>query len=61
MSAGADTKSKRSGRSALQGDDLRLLDDGSERGRALKSDVVATKTAGEGVSEDGESTRVNVR
>ena len=34
--------------------DLRLLEDGSERGGAFDADVVAADTAGEGRSEDGE-------
>ena len=35
------------GGGALEGGDLRLLEDGSERGGALSSDVVASDTAGE--------------
>ena len=54
MSGGADTKANWGG-GALELDDLRLLEDGSERGGALVSDVVASETVGEGRSEDGES------
>ena len=42
-----------SGGGALEVGDHRLLEDGCECGRALVSDVVATKTASEGRSEDG--------
>ena len=38
--------------------DLRLLEDGGERGGALDSDVVAPETAGEG--QDGNGERVGV-
>ena len=41
------------GGGALEVGDHRLLEDGCERGRALNSDVVATKTASEEQSEDG--------
>ena len=54
MSMGADTKVNTRGGGALQMGDLRLLEDGSERGGALVSDVVAVETAGEERSEDGE-------
>ena len=43
-----------SGGGAPQRGNLRLLEDGSECGGALESDVVFTETAGEGRSEDGE-------
>ena len=39
--------------------DLRLLEDGSERGGALDSDVIDADTAGEGRSEDGEKAVVS--
>ena len=42
-----------SGGGAPQGGNLRLLEDGSEYGGALDSDVVFTETAGEGRSKDG--------
>ena len=45
---GADTKVNTRGGGALQMGDLRLLEDGSERGGALVSDVVATETARDG-------------
>ena len=47
------------GGGALELQDLRLLEDGSERGHALNSDAVATKTASEGRSEDGERAAVS--
>ena len=40
-----------SGGGALQGGDLRLLEDSSERGGALVSDLVETETANKGQSE----------
>ena len=53
---GADTKANTLwGDGALEVGDLCLLEDGSERGGALVSDVVANETVGEGRSEDGES------
>ena len=60
MSTGADTKANTRGGGALEIGDDRLLEDGCERGRAINSDVVVTKTASEGRSEDGvrESSRV---
>ena len=39
---------------ALEAGDRRLLEDGSERGNALNSDVVAFETASEGCDGDGE-------
>ena len=55
MSANADTKTNTlwGGNGAPEVVDLRLLEDGGERGGALDSDVVATETVGEGRSEDG--------
>ena len=52
MSRGADTNANSlGGGGALQGGDLRLLEDGGERGDALVSDVVETETANKGQSE----------
>ena len=51
----------RSGGGAPQGGNLRLIEDGSERGGALVSDLVAPNTASEGQDGNGESTRVNGR
>ena len=49
---GADTKANASRESsALEGGDLRLLEDGSQRSDALVSDVVASDTASEGQNE----------
>ena len=56
MSTGADTKEKGGG--ALELLDLRLFEDGGERGSALGSDVVARNTASEG--QDGNCERVGV-
>jgi len=60
VSAGADSARKRTlwGSSALEISDHRLLEDGSERGGALVSDVVALETASEGWG--GNSERVGV-
>ena len=60
MSMGADSAQKRTlwGSSALEMGDHRLLEDGSERGGALVSDVVALETASEGWG--GNSERVGV-
>jgi len=49
---GADVKANTGGGGALQLLDLRLLEDGGERGGALDSDVVAVETAVEERSED---------
>ena len=56
MSTGADSARRRTlwGSSALEMGYHRLLEDGSERGGALVSDVVVTETADEGRSRDGE-------
>jgi hypothetical protein len=60
VSANADTKAN-----TLWGDgapevlDLRLLEDGGERGGALDSDVVCIETVGEGRSEDGKRAAVS--
>ena len=60
MSTGADMKSNDMwGGGAPQGGDLRLLEDGSERGGALDSDVVVSETAGEWWSKDGERAAVS--
>ena len=45
VSMGADTKANTRGGGALEGGDLRLLEDSSEHGGALNSDVVAKETA----------------
>ena len=59
MSAGADTKGNTLwGGGAPEVGDLRLLEDGGERGDALGSDVVAPNTASEG--QDGNDERVGV-
>ena len=60
MSTGADTKANTRGRGALELGDLRLLEDGSERGGALVSDPVLCETASEGWGQC-ESRRVNGR
>ena len=49
---GADTKAKGGG--ALELLDLRLFEDGGERGSALGSDVVVRNTASEGQDRNGE-------
>ena len=51
---GADRKANTRGGGALELGDSRLFEDGSERGGSLVSDGVATETAGEGRSKDGE-------
>ena len=54
MSTGVDTKANTLGWSgALEGGDLRLLEDGSERGGALVVDPVPSKTASEGRGGNG--------
>ena len=59
MSTGTDTKGTHyKGGGALEVGDHRLFEDGCECGRALNSDVVETKTASEGWSEDGVRTAV---
>ena len=50
---GADTKANTRGGGALELGDSRLFEEESEEGGALVSDVVVTKTADEGRSEDG--------
>ena len=51
---GTDTKGTHyNGGGTLEVGDHRLFEDGCECGRALNSDVVETKTASEGWSEDG--------
>ena len=49
---GADVKANTGGGGALQLLDVRLLEDGGERGGALDSDLVAIETAVEERSED---------
>ena len=53
---GADSARKRTlwGSSALEMGDHRLFEDGGERGGALVADRVASETASDGQSEDGE-------
>ena len=50
---GVDTRAILWGGCALQGGNVRLLEDGSERGGALGSDLVESETANKGQSEDG--------
>ena len=60
MSANADTKANTlGGDGAPEVLDLRLLEDGGERGGALDSDVVCIETVGEGRSEDGKRAAVS--
>jgi hypothetical protein len=54
VSMGADAKANTQGGSALEMGYHRLLEDGSERGGALGSDVVVEETADEGRSGDDE-------
>ena len=60
MSAGADIKANTRGGGALQVGDLRLLEDGSERGGALGSYAVEVETASEGQNGNGESAGVSM-
>ena len=55
MSAGVDTKANTRSGGALQVGDLGLLEDGSELGRGLNSDVVASETASKGWSGNGQA------
>ena len=57
---GADTKANMWGGGAPEAGDLRLLEDGSESGGALVSDVVAPNTASEGQDGNGERVRVSM-
>jgi hypothetical protein len=59
---GADSARKRTlwGSSALEMGDHRLFEDGSERGGALVSDLVASETASEGWGGDGERVGVSM-
>ena len=50
---GADTKANFGGGGALQVGDLRLLEDGGERGGALLSDLIPSKAASEGRNGNG--------
>ena len=59
MPTGADTKANTRGGGALEGGDLRLLEDGRERGGALGSDLVITETAHRVEQRWWESERVN--
>jgi hypothetical protein len=49
VSTGTDTKANALAAGALEVDNLRLLEDGSERGGALVSDRVVSETAREGL------------
>jgi hypothetical protein len=62
VSAGADSARKRTlwGSSALEMGDHRLLEDGSERGGALVSDLVVSETASEGWGGDSERVGVSM-
>ena len=60
MSMGADIKANTRGGGALQVGDLRLLEDGSERGGALGSYAVEVETASEGQNGNGESAGVSM-
>ena len=57
---GADTKVNTRGGGALQMGDLRLLEDGSERGGALVSDDVAPETAKHGRGRGSERPGVSM-
>ena len=48
VSRGADTKANTWGSGSLEVGDLRLLEDGSERGGALDSNVIVPETARDG-------------
>jgi hypothetical protein len=48
------------GGGALQVGDLRLLEDGGERGGALITDIVVVETASEGWGGDGERVSVSM-
>ena len=48
VSTGADTKANTRGGGALEMGDLRLLEDGCERGGALVSDIIVPETARDG-------------
>ena len=61
VSAGADTRANTaSGGGAPQVGDLRLLEDGGERGGALVSDYVPPQTASGGWGGDGERVGVSM-
>ena len=57
---GADTKANTRGGGALEGGDLRLLEDGSECGSALVSDGVVIETAKHGRGWGGERRGVSM-
>ena len=65
LSAGADTKANAwglvRGRGALELGDLRLLEDGGERGGALVSNLVVVETVNKRRDEDGERSGVHDR
>ena len=56
---GADIKANTRGGGALELGDSRLFEDGSERGGALVSDVVASEPVNERWSGDGERSGVS--
>ena len=60
VSRGIDTKANISGGGAPQVGDLRLLEDGGERGGTLVYDQVASETASEGWGGDGERVGVSM-
>ena len=60
MSTGTDTKANALAAGALEVDNLRLLEDGSERGGALGSDIVAFETVSEWWGGDGERVGVSM-
>ena len=57
---GADTTANTRGGGALEGGDLRLLEDGGECGGASVSDVVAVETAKHGRGRGGERPGVSM-
>ena len=59
MSTGTDTKANTWGGGALKVGNLRLLEDGSERGGTLVSDLVASETASAGWGGGGERVGVS--
>jgi hypothetical protein len=60
VSTGADISKGFDAGGALEVSDVRLVEDGSERSGALGSDAVASETASEGWSGDGERVGVSM-
>ena len=60
VSVGADTKANTRGGGALEGGDLRLLEDGGECGGALVSDAVGVEAAKHGRGWGGERPGVSI-